>query len=284
MQPDCHKLAIVAGSGMLPHLVARAARDKNIQPFIIALKNFADPLWIEQFPHQWFSLGEINRLLETLKKNDIHHLVMAGAVKRPGLHDLKADWRAAAILLRAARAGIGDDGLLGLVSRFLEEAGIAVLGAHQILDQAQVEAGFLTGHIPDAQMDADIDRGIKVVRQLGQLDIGQAAIVQDGVVLAVEAAEGTDAMIRRCADLNRSARGGVLVKLRKPDQDDRLDLPTIGPATLDHALDLGLCGIVIESQATLVLDAAALIRKASAHNMFLLAIPRDAQHWPPEGA
>jgi DUF1009 family protein len=280
MRPEIKKLAIIAGSGMLPHLVARGAREKNIEPFVIALKNFVDPAWLADFPHEYFALGEINRLLLMLKKNGIQHLVMAGAVTRPGIGDFKADWRAAAVLLKAARTGLGDDGLLGLVRGLMEEAGIIVIGAHDIIDHAQIAPGFLTGRIDNPQTNIDIARGIKVVRQLGCLDVGQAAIIQDGIVLAVEAAEGTDAMMIRCRNLKQKISGGVLVKLRKSHQDDRLDLPTIGPETIDQAVALDLDGVVIEAGATLVLDVAKIIHRAAQHNLFILAIPRDAQDWP----
>jgi len=275
MMPEGKKLAIVAGSGALPHMVAAATRAQQMTPFVLALKNYAAD-WVTDFPHQWFALGDIQGQLDYLRQHGLTHLVLAGGVQRPKIGDLRLDRHAAAIMLKAARLGLGDDGLLGLVRTFLESQGITVLGAHDILRDGQMAAGLLAGAIHDPALHHDIDRGIRVVRQLGVVDVGQAVVVKQGVVHAVEAAEGTAAMLGRCHD----AAGGVLVKLRKPQQDDRLDLPTIGPDTMTQAHQVGLAGIVIEAEATLVIDPVTVMDMARRQNQFILAVPRDAVGWP----
>lgn len=275
------ELAIIAGAGRLPHDVALAATAQGIRVFVIALRNFAESGWLAEFDHQWFALGDVQGQLDILSQHNIRHLVMAGAVQRPGLGDLRLDWRAASILLQAARKGAGDDGLLQMVQHFLEKQGITVLGAHQILTNAQAQNGMMAGAISDPAITNDINRGIAVTRMLGQLDVGQGCVVHDGVVLAVEAAEGTDAMINRARNVRTSPKGGVLVKLRKPAQDDRMDLPTIGPETIKAAAAAGLCGIVIEANANLVIDQEEVLRLARLHDIFILSIPRDCQYWSP---
>ncbi len=176
-------------------------------------------------------------------------------------------------MARIGRAAFaGDDGLLAAIVRVLGEEGFRVLGAHEVLTEAVGPRGQLGQIGADAAAMADIERGRAVLRALGQVDVGQGCVVQQGIVLAVEAIEGTDAMLARAAGLARPGPGGVLVKLVKPGQDRRADLPTIGPATLRAAAAAGLRGVAFEAGGTLLTDRSACIIEADAAGLFLLGI------------
>jgi DUF1009 family protein len=180
------------------------------------------------------------------------------------------------LVARIGRAAFaGDDGLLAAVVKVLTEEGFSVVGAHDILAEALGPAGVL-GHVhPDAQAMSDIARGIQVVRALGAVDVGQGCIVQQGIVLAAEAIEGTDQMLARAAALARPGPGGVLIKLVKPGQDRRADLPTVGPNTVTRAHAAGLRGVAFEAGGTLLTDRDACIAEADRLGLFLLGVNPD---------
>ena len=210
-------------------------------------------------------MGAAGEILAQLRAAGCSDLVMVGPVRRPPLMDLRPDAEGARIMARIGRAAFaGDDGLLAAVVRVLGEEGFRVLGAHEVLTEAVGPHGQMGRIAPDAAAVADIERGAAVVRALGHADVGQACVVQQGVVLAVEAIEGTDAMLARAAALARPGPGGVLVKLVKPGQDRRADLPTIGPATLRAAAAAGLRGVAFEAGGTLLTDRAACVTEADA--------------------
>jgi DUF1009 family protein len=190
------------------------------------------------------------------------------------LLSLRPDWRAAKFLARVGYRALGDDGLLKAIIREFEGEGFRVVGADAILSSAVAPVGPLGRHAPDAQAEDDIALGFRIVRALGALDIGQAAVVQQGLVLGVEAIEGTDALIARCAGLRREGAGGVLVKAPKPGQERRADLPTIGPRTVEAAAAAGLRGIAIEAGASLVIDRAALVAAADRTGLFVVGVAR----------
>jgi DUF1009 family protein len=170
----------------------------------------------------------------------------------------------------------GDDGLLAAVVRVLGEEGFRVLGAHEVLTEAVGPRGVMGRVAPDAQAMADIARATDVTKALGRVDVGQGCVVQQGIVLAVEAIEGTDAMLARCRGLARPGPGGVLLKLVKPGQDRRADLPTIGPTTLRAAAAAGLRGVAFEAGGTLLTDRTACVAAADAAGLFLVGIDPDA--------
>ncbi len=216
------------------------------------------------------------RILAALREHGCEDLVLVGPVRRPSLLDLRPDAEGARILARIGRAAFaGDDGLLAAVVRVFAEEGFRILGAHEILNEALGPTGLLSHAAPDAVALADIRRGIAVARALGAIDVGQGCVVQQGIVLAVEAAEGTDAMLSRCAALAAPGRGGVLVKLVKPGQDRRTDLPTIGPETLRGAAEAGLRGVAFEAGGTILAERDATIGVADAAGLFLLGLSPD---------
>jgi DUF1009 family protein len=239
---------------------------------VLALKGEADPVTVEKVPHAWCRLGGAASGLEILRANGVGELVLAGGVRRPSLAALRPDWRAAKFFARLGYRAFGDDGLLSAIVKELEREGFRVIGPDQLLAEAGLPEGPLGLSRPDADAQADIALGLRLARAIGALDIGQAVVVQQGLVLGVEAIEGTDALLRRCAGLRREGPGGVLVKAEKPGQEKRADRPTIGPQTVRLAAESGLRGIAAEAGATLVLDREEVIRLADAHGLFVIGV------------
>jgi DUF1009 family protein len=271
--PDRPTLGILAGGGVLPAQVARAALAAGREVFIIGLEGFAEPAVLAPFAHAIVRLGAVGRIFAELRAHGCTELVMIGPIRRPSLLDLRPDATGARMLARIGRAAFaGDDGLLKAVVRILGEEGFAVLGAHDILTEALGPRGLLSAAAPDAQALADITRAVAVARALGAVDVGQGCVVQQGLVLCVEAAEGTDAMLARAGPLRRPGPGGVLVKLLKPRQDRRADLPTIGPATIAGAVAAGLRGVAFQAGATILAERAATVAAADAAGLFLLGL------------
>lgn len=269
-------LGIIAGGGPLPVRVAEAARAAGRAVFVVGLEGFADPAALAPFPHAILRFGAAGRILAALRAHDCRDLVLIGTVRRPSLLDLRPDPLAVRLLARIGRAAFaGDDGFLSAVIRVLGDEGFHVVGAHEVLDAVLAPAGLLTRIAPDAQGQADIARGVTVARTLGALDVGQGCVVQLGFVLAVEAVEGTDAMLARCGPLARGGAGGVLVKLVKPGQERRADLPTIGSETVRAAARAGLRGIAFEAGGAILADREATIAAANEAGLFLLGIDPD---------
>lgn len=269
-------LGILAGGGVLPAQVAEAAKASGRDVFIVGLDGHADPAVLAPFPHAFARIGAAGHILRLLRDSGCRDLVLVGPVRRPSLLDLRPDAEGTRILARIGRAIFaGDDGLLAAVLRILGEEGFHVLGADEVLTGTLGPGGLLTRAAPDAQAMADIARGVAVVQALGRADVGQGCVVQQGLVLAVEAIEGTDAMLSRAGSLARPGPGGVLVKLVKPGQDRRADLPTMGPDTIATAAAAGLRGIAFEAGGTILADRAASVAAADRHGLFLVGIDPD---------
>jgi hypothetical protein len=275
-------LGLVAGGGLMPQRVADAALKTGRPIVIILVEGYAKPADYARFGRvEVVPLGQIGRMLNLLRQGRVRDLVLAGRVTRPSLLGFRMDAEGARLAAKLGRRALfgGDDGLLSAVLGLLRELGFNPLGAQQVVADLLVEAGLLTQTAPDELARADIARGIAATQALGLADIGQGCVVQQGLVLGVEAIEGTDAMLARCGDLRREGPGGVLVKLVKPRQDLRVDLPAIGPDTVRAAAAAGLRGIAIEARhhhaGTIVLDRAGTISAAEAAGLFLLALRPD---------
>ncbi len=268
-------LGIVAGGGGLPRRLVEACHQTGREVFVLALEGAADEETVADVPHAWCPIGAAGRGLALLRENKVRELVLAGGVRRPSLASLRPDWRAAKFFARVGYRALGDDGLLSAVVAELEREGFRVIGPDQVLGAGLATEGPFGRINPDAQAVADIAHGARIARVLGGLDIGQAVIVQQGLVLGVEAIEGTDELIRRCAGLRREGPGGVLVKLEKPGQEQRADRPTIGPQTVALAAETGLRGIAVEAGATIVLDRGEVVEAADGAGLFVVGIPRE---------
>jgi len=267
------KLGIIAGGGDLPGLVAAACRAQGRPFHILALLGHADAKVIgDDAPQDWVRLGEAGTGFERLRQAGVAEVVMIGPVRRPTILELAPDFRTARFFARVGLKALGDDGLLRAVAAELESEGFRVVGVDEVLSDCLAVPGAYGSLSPDQQAQADITRGIEVARGLGALDVGQAVVVQQGIVLGVEAIEGTDNLLRRCGPLARQGVGGVLVKLKKPGQDRRIDLPTIGLTTLHEAAAAGLRGIAVEAGGALVLGRDAMAAEADRLGLFVIGI------------
>jgi UDP-2,3-diacylglucosamine hydrolase len=268
------RVGIIAGGGNLPRRLVDAARALGREVFVLAIAGAAEPATVDGVSHAWCRLGAAATGLALLRANDVSELVLAGGVHRPSLAALRPDWRAARLFARIGSRALGDDGLLSAVVAELEAEGFRVTGADDLLAAGLAAEGPLGMWRPSPQALADIARGVEVAKALGALDIGQAVVVQEGLVLGVEAIEGTDALLQRCAALSREGPGGVLVKVEKPGQERRADRPTIGPETVALAAETGLCGIAVEAGATIVLDREEVRAAADRTGLFVVGVKR----------
>lgn len=260
------KIAIIAGGGALPALVVASCRATGQPYYLLGLTGFANATALAQEPDAWIRFGEAGTGFDLLKAAGVTHVVMAGAVKRPTLSDLKPDLRTATFFARIAGKALGDDGLLSAVISEIEREGFRVIGADTLLKELLAPEGVLGRHVPDESAHADIRVGLAAARDLGARDLGQAVVVQGGVVTGEEDASGTDALIAR-------ASGGVLVKTKKPQQERRVDLPAIGVETVRNAAAHGLRGLAVEAGHTLIIDQAGVIAAADSAGLFVVGIP-----------
>ena len=272
------KLGLIAGGGSLPVEIAEHCLRSGRPLFVIRLKGFAGA-GLEPFAGAEVGLAELGKCFKALKRAGCKAVCLAGQVNRPDFSTLMPDLRGLAALPAAiAAASKGDDALLRMLVAEFEKEGFAVEGAHEVMDDLSLPAGPLGRHAPGPEHLDDIDHALHVARAIGRLDAGQAAVVCRGLVLALEAAEGTDALLARVADLPEALRGrpdaplGVLAKAPKPAQETRVDLPTIGPATVEAVARAGLAGIVGEAGHLLVLDRETLIELADDLGIFILGV------------
>jgi UDP-2,3-diacylglucosamine hydrolase len=269
-------LAILCGGGDFPIQVARAAVQRGRDPVLVGIVGAADK-GIEAFPHFWVHLGEVGKLFRVLKERGIAEIAIVGAMARPELADLRLDWGA---LKRAAGLASlfrgGDNHLLVGIARFFEKEGVAVVGVHQIAPQLLVPPGALSARRPSAQALIDAKRGGALIGALSPFDAGQAVVIANGRVLAVEAAEGTGAMLARVAQMRASGRlrlkgrAGVFVKAAKRGQDMRLDLPAVGLETIEAAASAELSGLAIAAGEVLIADRRAFASAAVAAGLFVV--------------
>ena len=272
------KLGLIAGGGGLPISLAEHCRTIGRQIFVLRLKGFADPR-LARFDGVEAGVAELGKGIAALRRAGCAAVCLAGKVDRPEFRDLKPDLRGLAALPGAvAAARRGDDALLSFLIGEFEKEGFLVEGAHQVMGVLTLPAGPLGRHLPDAASRLDIARGMAAARAIGALDIGQGAVAANGVVLALEAQEGTDAMIERVAALPAALRGeagrprGVLAKACKPGQDVRIDLPTIGPETIRRAAAAHLSGVAGEAGRILVVDRLETVRLADAAGLFIFGV------------
>ncbi len=267
------KLGVIAGGGPLPRGVVERCQASGRPVFVVAIEGYTEPATCVGVPHVWLKLGAVGALLKALKAERCVDVVMIGPIARPSLSALKLDLRGIGLLAKIGKAAAqGDNALLAIVVGELEREGFNVVGADDLLDDATTPKGVLGKIAPDEIARRDIDIGCRAARQLGIADIGQAVIVQQGVVLGVEAIEGTDALIERCGRLRRDGPGGVLVKMKKPGQEARADLPTIGRRTIEGLAAAGLRGVALEAGGSLIVDRAGVIDEADRRGVFVIGV------------
>lgn len=269
------KLGLIAGGGDLPATVAARCDLEGRPVFVIRLAGFADP-YLGRWPGAEFGMAQIGAVLKALKAEGCTSVCLAGIVNRPDFKTLKPDLKGASLLPGiVAAATKGDDALLRKILSIFEAEGFTVEGADDILGGETLAGGALGAVVPTSQQMDDLRKALHVAEKSGELDIGQGAVVCDGLVLAVEAQEGTDAMLRRVADLPADLRGapaaprGVLGKAPKPIQDLRVDMPVIGPRTVELAAAAGLAGIAGVAGRLILIDRSAIVAAADRLGLFV---------------
>lgn len=266
-------LAIIAGKGALPERLVAACRARGEACLVLAFKGETDAAFLQTVEHAFIRHGAVGETLALMKSHGVDRVVMAGRIERPKLRDLKPDAKGAQLLARLGKAMFaGDDRLLSTIAGFFEEEGFCVIGVEEVLQDGAVPEGVLGTHTPDAQAKEDIRLGMKVAKAVGALDVGQAVLVQGGYVLGVEAIEGTDALIARCAALKQFPQGGVLVKAAKPGQDQRVDLPAIGVHTVEAMAAAGFAGIALEAGHSVMIDREATVALADRLGLFIIGV------------
>jgi len=269
-------VGLIAAGGVMPFAVADSLIARGVTPVLFALKGACDPVAVERFRHHWISVGQIGRAMKLFRSENCRDLVFIGTLVRPALSEIRLDWgtlRVVGPVLAAFRGG--DDHLLSGIGRIFEKDGFRMVGIRDVAPDVLMPAGCLTRALPDDIAAADIAKGRDVLGALSPFDIGQAAIVIDGHVVAVEDIEGTDGLLARVARLRGEGRirakapQGVLVKAPKSSQDLRFDLPTVGPRTVEGAVKAGLAGIAIVAGNTIVVEPQAMIEAADAAGLFL---------------
>lgn len=274
------KVGIIAGGGDLPRRLAEGCESMDAPFHVIRLTGYADED-MAAFPGDDCAIGEIGKIIRILKKMECDSVVFAGLVNRPNFSKIRPDWRGAALLPRVlAAARKGDGAMLDVLVETFAAEGFLVVGAEEVAGVLRTSAGALGQHSPDVTALEDMQKAAALIEAIGPFDVGQGAVVRNGFVVAVEAAEGTDAMLRRAAPIIARLQGegeddlqraGVLLKRPKPGQELRVDLPTIGQQTVELAAEAGLAGIAIAAGESIVLDAEETARRANDLGLFIYA-------------
>ncbi len=272
------KIAIIAGNGVLPRLLTEECIRLDL-PYVIVLFEGISPDWAKNHPIQPAIFEKPGRLFKVLRKAGVCQITMAGGMGRPQLNPLRFDstgLRLAPVVMNALKKGDGDT--LSVVSALFEAEGFNVVGAHHLLESLLAPSGVLTKASPSDEDQNDISRAIEIVTALGRADVGQGAVVAQGICLGLESIQGTDAMLQfvagnphRLPDKNGAT--GILLKAPKPGQDWRTDLPAIGPDTFALAAKAGLAGVVVQAGGALVLGLDETIAAADELGLFLLGRP-----------
>jgi DUF1009 family protein len=268
------KLGIIAGGGMLPIRLAEHCLASARPVFAVLLAGQARAEDFTAVPHATYRLGAAGGAIKRLRAEGAEVLVFAGHVRKPTLAEVRPDLWSARFLVRTGVFGAGDDNFLHTLIRALEGEGFRVVGADDVAPELLAPAGCLTARAPDASNTRDIEIGISAARALGARDAGQAVVAAGGRTVAEEDSRGTDAMLAGLA--GGSAAGGVLIKVLKPGQERRADLPTIGPETVASAKAAGLAGIAVSAGDALILERDACLAAADASGIFIVGVSLDS--------
>lgn len=265
------KVGLIAGEGNFPLEVAQSISQKNIEVFIVALKNITSKD-IERYPHIWVRIGQIGKAIQALKENNCEELILIGGVKKPNVWLLKPDFGALKLFFKLVMLpSKGDASILKTLLKFLEiDNKFKVVGAEKYIPHLLMSEGLLAGEKIDKQTQIDIDIAIANCSNIGFKDIGQACVVVNGEIIASEDVSGTDIMLTNLVSKEiKFSKKGVLVKLAKPIQDKRVDLPVIGMQTIHLVKEIGLRGIAIENRSSFILEKEQVIKFASDNDIFI---------------
>src|SRR5262249_21968860 len=273
-------IAIICGGGSLPLAVADAVARRGRRVVLFPIRGFGEAAAVERYPHHWIGLGQFGRMCRLANAEGCREVVFIGNLIRPALHEIRLDWQTFRLLPRVAKLYRGgDDRLLSGIGRIFEEHGFRLRGAHEVAPEILVPEGLMGKLAPSERDREDIAKGVAVLAALAPFDVGQAVIVANGHVLAVEAAEGTDAMLARVAELRKLGRIrypvgiGVLIKAPKAGQDRRFGLPSIGPHTVTGVIRAGLGGLAVVASGTIMAEPDLLAAAADRGKIFAIGIP-----------
>jgi UDP-2,3-diacylglucosamine hydrolase len=276
-------VAIICGGGSFPGAVADAIARRGRRPVMFGIKGWAEPKVIERYAHHWIAMGQVGRFFRLARAEQCRELLFIGAVLRPPLSQIRLDWYTIRLLPRVV--GFfrgGDDKLLTGAASVAESEGLRVVGVHEVAPEILVPEGVLGRYQATERDRADIAHALALIAALGPFDVGQAVVVANNNVLAVEAAEGTDNLLLRIADLRQRGRVttplgvGVLVKAPKPRQDRRFDLPSIGPRTIENAARAGLAGVAVTAGSTIIAEPAEVTSAADRAKIFFVGVHEGA--------
>jgi UDP-2,3-diacylglucosamine hydrolase len=272
-------LAIICGGGSFPGAIAEAVARRGRKPVMFAVRGWADPQVVGRYTHHWIALGQGGRFFRLARAEHCQEAVLIGTLLRPPLTQIRLDWHTIRIMPRIARAlRGGDDGLLSGIARLVEEGGVRIIGVEDVAPEIMVPEGTFGRFEPSPRDRADIAQAFNVIAAFGPFDTGQAVVVADGHVLAVEAAEGTDNMLARIAQLRSEGRFtkppgvGVLVKAPKPGQDRRFDLPAIGPTTIENVARAGLAGLAVAAGSAMIAQPQQVSAAADRAGIFFVGV------------
>ncbi|XVN40321.1 MAG: LpxI family protein [Rickettsia endosymbiont of Argas persicus] len=263
-------LGIIAGKGALPSLVANNYRKQGGNCYIAAIEGETDTELIKCFEYQTFKIGMVGAAIKYFKEHNVKNIIFIGGVNRPNFKNLAVDATGSLLLFKIISQKIlGDNNLLRIVAKFFESYGFKVISSSEIYQNQQCDSNIITDINPTNFDKKDIELGVKLLKHLSKFDVGQSVIVEDGYVLGIEAAEGTDNLIARCANLRKKSCGGVLIKLPKIGQDDRLDLPTIGIDTIRNLVKYNYRGVAIQKNAVIIVEEEKTVKLANEHKIFI---------------
>ncbi len=265
------KLGIIAGSGELPLAAARAARANGVKLLVAAAFDGETREEIEKLADEavWLKVGQLGKLIETFTTRGVRECIMVGQIAPKNLFNLRPDLRAVKLLARLKEKNA--ESIFGAIAAELEKEGVHLIDAAPFLKELMPGAGVLTKRQPSDEQRADIEFGLKIAKGVSSFDIGQTVVVKNGVVLAVEAWEGTDECIKRGGLLAGKDVGAVVVKVSKPNQDMRFDIPTIGPRTIETCREAKIAVLAIEANRTLLLEREKTIAAAATAKIVITA-------------
>lgn len=269
------RIGLIAGSGDLPLLILEECNKKGIEAFVLLIKDFAKEEDYKNLNHITINFGDIGKALSFLKKNNVKHMVFAGAVKKPNLKKIWPDLKGFLLLFKLLKCKIfGDNTILQTVIDFLEKQGFEVLPVDAILESAKISEG-IAGKVdlPNKDYQKDIDLGIKLLRHISDFDIGQSVVIQNGMVIGIECIEGTKELINRCGQIKYNLeRKPILVKIKKTNQTRKADLPSIGEDTIKQVKEAGFAGIAIDFENTILINKKEIIKIADESGLFIMGI------------
>ena len=265
-------VAIIAGQGLLPKIIYEGCIKKGIKSVVIGLKDEFNENLFSNIKYKLFPPHKISSIVEYLKTIDVYNIVIVGRVRRKHLSKLILDKMGLQMLREIVRDGFNDNNIYAVITKTIEKEGFKIIPPELIAGDILAKKGIMNSVKITEELEKDIDEGVNILRGVIRYDIGQALIINNGLILGVEAIEGTNNLLKRCAKYKENTEGGILIKLHKPHQDQRLDLPCIGPDTIKIIARHGYKGIVVEAKKSIIIDSVQSIKLANDHGIFIYGV------------